>query len=112
MRRVTAKPFPAEHLVASPNDLGSYIRAARTQSGLTLEDAALSCGVSKNTLLNIERSPSSVSFGLLLQAATALGVSLFAVPALQQEPARRLLRKLPSEPAARTDDAETEKVAQ
>jgi hypothetical protein len=42
-------------------------------------------------MVNIETDPGSVSLALVLRAAQALGVSLFAVPAPKQERIRRVL---------------------
>lgn len=95
MRRVTAKAFPQDNVVREPTTLASFIRAARTQSGLTLEDAALATGVAKSTLQKIETDPSTVSFGIVLEVARQLGVSIFAFPAEQREPLRRLIARLP-----------------
>jgi transcriptional regulator with XRE-family HTH domain len=92
MRRVTTRAFPADPVLTLAADLGAFIRAARTQSGMTLEDASLSVGVAKQTMQNIETNPASVSFGVVLDVARALGVSLFAFPAQQQEQVRRLVR--------------------
>lgn len=91
MRRVVSLPFPATPILSSPEDLGRHIRAARTQSGMTLETAALSIGVAKQTMVHIETNPGSVSLSLVLQAAQALGVTLFAVPAQKQILAERVL---------------------
>lgn len=91
MRRVVPLPFPASPALRSPEELGAYIRAARTQSNLTLETAALLIGISKQTLLNIEKNPGSVSFSYVLRAAHELGVSLFAIPAQKQEIAQRAM---------------------
>ena len=40
MRRVLPQSFPDEILLETPDVLGRSIRAARTQSGLTLAEAA------------------------------------------------------------------------
>lgn len=92
MRRVLPLNFPKDPLIAQATDLGAYVRAARTQSGLTLEEAALSIGVSRQTMVNIEKNSGSVSFAVILQAARALGVVLFAQPAENRERAGQLLK--------------------
>ena len=92
MRRVLPLNFPKDPLIVQTTDLGAYVRAARTQSGLTLEEAALSVGVSRQTMVNIEKNSGSVSFAVILQAARALGVVLFAQPAENRERAGRLLK--------------------
>lgn len=92
MRRVLPQPFPDEILLESPNILGQSIRAARTQSGLTLAEAALANGISTQTMQRLETDPSTVGFGLLLQVARMMGVSLFVVPAVSQSVARKALK--------------------
>lgn len=42
MRRVVAQPFPEQMLLEIPQHLAAGIRAARTQTGLTLTEAR--CG--------------------------------------------------------------------
>ncbi len=96
MRRVTPRAFPQDNLVVAPSTLASFIRAARTQSGLTLEDAALSIGVAKSTLQKIETNPATVSFAIVLEVARQLGVTLFAVPVQQREIVRRMIAACPS----------------
>jgi transcriptional regulator with XRE-family HTH domain len=94
MRRVVATQFPDEMLLESSSLMGAAIRAARTQSGLTLADAALSAGVSKQTMQRIETDPSTVSFGLLLQVGRLLGVSLFAVPSASRGMVHKAVKAL------------------
>lgn len=96
MRRVTPRVFPPDNLVGEPTALSSFIRAARTQSGLTLEDAALVTGVAKSTLQKIETNPATVSFAIVLEVARQLGVTLFAVPVQQREIVRRMIAACPS----------------
>ena len=95
MRRVTSRAFPSDNLVGEPATLARFIRAARTQSGLTLEYAALVIGVAKSTLQKIETNPATVSFAIVLEVARQLGVTLFAVPAEQREAVRRMIARLP-----------------
>ena len=91
MRRVLPLPFPEDPLVSGSLDLGAHIRAARTQSGLTLEEAAMSVGVSKQTMHSIETGTGTVSLELVLLAAKALGVALFAQPAQHSDRSKHLL---------------------
>lgn len=89
MRRVVPTPFPATPEVMSAADLGQAVRASRTQSGVTLQQAALSLGVSKQTLQALEAGETGVSLGLALKIAQGLGVAIFAVPPKQVQRARR-----------------------
>lgn len=98
MRRVKALDFPDDPLLQEVRNLASFIRAARTQSGLTLEEAALATGVAKSTMQSIETNPSKVAFETLLYAARQLGVSIFAFPSEQKEMVRKLTQNLGSNP--------------
>ncbi|MDP1613801.1 MAG: helix-turn-helix transcriptional regulator [Sulfuritalea sp.] len=91
MRRVVPVSFPDDPLVADTQMFGRAVRAARTQSGLTLEDAALAVGVAKQTLQHLETGKPSVGLGLALKIAQAMGVALFALPAADKERGRRRL---------------------
>jgi len=96
MRRVVPTPFPADPLLADAASFGAAVRAARTRAGMTLADAALNVGVAKQTLADLETAKGSVGLATALTIARELGVSIFAVPAAEREPARRLLRDLGS----------------
>src|SRR5260370_12424384 len=60
MKRVIAQTFPTNPSLRTPVDLGAALRSARTTAGLSLDDAALGLGISKKTLLNLERGAPSV----------------------------------------------------
>lgn len=92
MRRVIAQPFPEQLLLETPQHLAAGIRAARTQSGLTLAEAALANGISTQTMQRLETDPAAVGFGVLLRVARNLGISLFAVPAASQGVAQKSLK--------------------
>jgi transcriptional regulator with XRE-family HTH domain len=93
MRRVVPKAFPRNSHIESTEQLGQYFKAARTQAGLKLDDAALILGVSVQTLVDIEAGRPSVTLGKLMSVAHGLGVDLFALPRSRRELARsRFLR--------------------
>lgn len=94
MRRVVATPFPVDPTIAEPLALGAMIRAARTALGMTLADAALTVGVSKQTLSDLETAKASVGLAIALKVARELGVAVFAVPAAEREPVRRAIASL------------------
>jgi transcriptional regulator with XRE-family HTH domain len=102
LRKVVALPIPDEPQVLDALHFGALLRAARTQSGLTLADAAALLGVAKQTLGNLETGQRSVNLSTALAAAAALGVAVFAVPAAEREPVRRFVASLR---AARPEDA-------
>lgn len=93
MRRVVPKEFPSDPVLHTGSELGAYIRAARTQSGMTLEYAALAVGIAKQTMQDIETHPETVAFGTVLMVARELGVSLLAVPSERVGPTRRLIEQ-------------------
>ncbi|KPC53738.1 helix-turn-helix domain-containing protein [Amantichitinum ursilacus] len=84
MRKVKALPFPTKPDIDSADDIGRFIRAARTASGITLEMAALHLGVSKQTLSDIELGKATVGIGLVLHAAREFGLSLMCVSSKQR----------------------------
>lgn len=65
--------------------LGQAIRAKRTQSHLRLEEAAALCGVSKQTLANLERGKGTTHLTLVLQICSGLGIQLRILPWLGDE---------------------------
>lgn len=65
--------------------LGQAIRAKRTQSQLRLEDAAALCGVSKQTLTNVERGEGKSQIDLVLKICAGLGVQLRILPWLTEK---------------------------
>jgi transcriptional regulator with XRE-family HTH domain len=93
MRTVKSTPFPDSPELLTPKNLGDAVRAARTQSGMTLETAALTLGIAKQTLSDIELGKSTVSLGNAMLAANGLGVALFAVPAEDREPVKFKLKR-------------------
>lgn len=83
MRRIIAQPFPAS-LMTSTKSLGQAIRAARTQAGLGIREAASALGIAVQTLSDIEAGHAGVSVGNVMKAAVGLGVDLFAIPKAQR----------------------------
>ena len=94
MRTVIALPFPDSPFVDDCEAFGRFVRAARTQSGMTLEDAALAVGVAKQTLQDLETGKPGVGLGFALRIAQALGVAVFASPAQDKaRSGRRLMER-------------------
>ena len=75
-KKVKRTAAPKESGPLTPELLGKYVKAKRTQSGLRLEDAALICGVAKETLSKIENARDGVRFDSVLQVCKMLGVEL------------------------------------
>ncbi len=76
MRKVVPSLLPDQPCINDAEDLGLALRAVRTRSGMTLEEAALVIGVSKNTMQNLERGTGTVSLALAIKVASGLGLRL------------------------------------
>jgi transcriptional regulator with XRE-family HTH domain len=85
MKQVKPTPFPANPVLSDPGVLGHAVRAARTEAGMTLAEAAMSIGVAKQTLSNLENGQAGVSLGLVLKITEALGLSLAVFARHQQD---------------------------
>lgn len=79
-KRIRVLPTPDLNANLSSVLLGQTIRAKRTQSQLRLEDAAALCGVSKQTLTNVERGKGTSQMSLVLQICAGLGIQLRILP--------------------------------
>lgn len=71
---VTDKPNLSE--TVTPVLLGQFIRYKRTTMGMTLEDAASLCCVSKQAYQNLEKGFTSTRFETLFKVLSALGIRL------------------------------------
>lgn len=91
MKRVVKLPIPANPEIQTVAELAAWIKAIRTQSGLTLEEAALLCGISRTTLNAIELGRAGTSIEIILQVAKNLGLSLFAAPGESRAQIRQML---------------------
>lgn len=76
-KRVIASKTPDLKQKFSGQLLGQAIKAKRTQSGLSQEDVALMCGISKTTLVKVENGTEEILLSSLLRITRALGVNLF-----------------------------------
>ncbi|MCB6185163.1 helix-turn-helix domain-containing protein [Leeia sp. TBRC 13508] len=94
MKRVVKIPFPSDLEILTPSHLGQAIKAARTQSGLTQEQAALFCGMSKQTYMGIEQGKDGTAIGSILEVAKHMGVALFVVPNHQRDKLKQQLSTL------------------
>lgn len=76
--KVQKQPKGGEPL--TPEILGAFVRAKRTQSGLRIDDAAQLCGVSVETLSRIETTKASVHMESLFKVLHGLGIELYVKP--------------------------------
>ena len=59
--------------------VGERVRTHRLQRGWTLDELAAASGVSRRTVVNVEKASTNPSVGVLLKLADAVGVSLAAL---------------------------------
>ncbi len=71
--------------------LGKQIRLARKRRRMSEHDLAARVGIARSTLQLIEKGSPSVAIGLVLEAATLAGVSLFAPEAASLAPQLALI---------------------
>lgn len=84
MARTITVPQPPQ--LDAPLDmetLGAFVRYKRSTLGITLEDAAALCGLSKQAYNNIEKGVVTVRAETLFKALNGLGIALTVAP--QQE---------------------------
>jgi DNA-binding XRE family transcriptional regulator len=62
--------------VPSPTTLGTAIRERRRGLGLTQDDLALSIGVNRKVVGQLESGKETVELGIALRAARALGLDV------------------------------------
>jgi transcriptional regulator with XRE-family HTH domain len=80
MKTVKPTSFPPSPELLNTKQFGDAVRAARTATGMTLMDAAMSVGVAKQTLSDLEKGKASIGLGIAFKVAAQLGVSLFVFP--------------------------------
>ncbi|WP_460881292.1 helix-turn-helix domain-containing protein [Pseudaeromonas pectinilytica] len=79
-RSIKPLATPSLDLRITPALLGEAVRARRTQTGLTLHDAAALCGVARDTLMKLEHGTATIQLGSVLQVCAGLGIQLQIVP--------------------------------
>lgn len=62
--------------VDSAAELGQRVRALRRSRGWTLDVCAIRSGVSRRTIVNVEKGTANAGLGVLVKLSTAFGVSL------------------------------------
>lgn len=79
-KKVKAIDEPSFDNQLSVESIGLFIKARRTQQGLSTNDAAMLCGVSANTLNNIENGIKGMRVSSVLSIMAALGIRLQIAP--------------------------------
>ena len=79
-KKVKAIDTPSFEEALNTKSIGLFIKARRTQQGLSTNDAAMLCDVSANTLNNIENGIEGMRVSSVLNIMTALGIKLQIAP--------------------------------
>lgn len=79
-KKVKATNPPSFNEALTTDSIGLFIKARRTQQGLSTNDAAMLCGVSTNTLNSIENGVSGMKVSSILSIMNALGIKLRVLP--------------------------------
>ncbi len=79
-RRVVKAEAPAFTKKLTPESIGQFIRARRTQLGYDLQTVATSCGVSIATLSHLENATKDVRLSTVLKVCDMVGVRLKVEP--------------------------------
>jgi transcriptional regulator with XRE-family HTH domain len=79
-KKVKAIDTPSFLEPVSLENIGTFIKARRTQQKLSTQDTALLCNISAHTLNKIENGFEGVKFMTLLSVMNALGISLHLEP--------------------------------
>jgi len=75
-KKIVKEAIPEPQELNNPETLGRFIRAARTNSDLTIHDAAALCGVSVSTMTNLENAQADVKLSSVLKVCKMLGIKL------------------------------------
>jgi DNA-binding XRE family transcriptional regulator len=77
MKRVVKSSEPTSPHINNAVTLGQFVRASRTTSGMTIDQAAMCIGVAKQTLADLENGKPTTSIGIILRILAGLGLNLF-----------------------------------
>lgn len=75
-RAVIPTAMPKPQSLSDAQVLAAFIRAARTQTGMGIHEAAAFCGVSVSTLSKLEQGKGDVRLSSVLQVCQMLGVTI------------------------------------
>ena len=79
-KKVKSVEEPSFDEALTTKSIGLFIKARRTQQGLSTKDAAMLCDVSANTLNSIENGIEGMKVSSVLKIMTALGIKLQIAP--------------------------------
>ncbi len=79
MRKVNKKNAPSDAFLATPDDLGGFLRAVRQETGLTQSEAAGLCNVGVRFVNELENGKSTAALGKVMQVLRGYGIRVHAV---------------------------------
>jgi transcriptional regulator with XRE-family HTH domain len=79
-RQIEIMATPQQKGPLTPELLGRFVRAKRTQARLRIDDAAALCGVSVETISKIETAKAGVRMESLFKVLSGLGIQLRVEP--------------------------------
>jgi len=69
-------PVPEPPLLLDAATLGKFVRARRTQAGMTIHEAAAFCGVAVGTMSKLETASGDVKLSSILTVCSMLGINV------------------------------------
>lgn len=75
-KTVTPLPVPEPQQLLDATTLGKFVRARRTQAGMTIHEAAAFCGVAVGTMSKLETAGGDVKLSSILTVCSMLGITI------------------------------------
>ncbi len=75
-KTVTPIPVPDPQILIDAATLGRFVRARRTQAGMTIHEAAGFCGVAVGTMSKLETAGGDLKLSSILKVCSMLGITL------------------------------------
>ena len=75
-KNVIPLPVPESQQLRDATTLGKFVRARRTQTGMTIHEAAAFCGVAVGTMSKLETAGGDVKLSSILTVCSMLGITI------------------------------------
>ena len=75
-KKIKITDYPENENELTPQYLGKFIRAKRTQSGLTSDQTALLCNVPVDVITKLENSSGGVTLDSFLKVVNGLSINI------------------------------------
>lgn len=75
-KAVIPLPVPEPQQLLDAATLGKFVRARRTQSGMSIHEAAAFCGVAVGTMSKIETAGGDVKLSSILNICAMMGITI------------------------------------